>query len=376
MALTLNWRLRQVAEEVRMRCSSKIKKLGVGFILMGSLVGGLVTAGHAASVAQTSDQSAATCPMTAGASITSYNRFGTAFRMNRLSDNANGGASYEAVVNPHFTTDANVPVSMVDAMRQRYDACLAQVGTISGPGSDTLIIRTAHADETSTLPPVSIALMPNGRSNMLNWGTKEDCATLTHETLHLLGLVDLYLESGSPLHYMDDPVSNYNCRSKGPSDGIMYDQEKGAGLTYGYYERLYCSCDSDGFRACSKALAALTSVPDSCPALTNESLVPAYDINLLNDSTDPNHTIQSFIDEGLVAGKLAENYSYESEKKVKGQKPLLYPAEFREITQPGCKDQNSVYESCAANAYRSTSDSGGCKTPKAPQCDDANLWLQ
>jgi hypothetical protein len=399
-----------------MRCSSKIKKLkklGVALLLVSSLVGGIVSSGHAddgdstppviveptqsqsgaplviapaitvqpeifalAPVAQAPLVTAPSCPMAVGSSVTSYNRFATAYRINRLSDNANGGASYEAVVNPTFTLGAAVPASSIDVIKQRYGVCLAQVGVISGPGNDTLTIRTANAAEKATLPTVSIALKIDGRTNMVSWGVSEDCSTLTHETLHLLGLVDLYTEGdGPPTHYMDDPASNYNCRVNGPSDGIMFDQEKGAALTYGYYKAIYCSCDSDGFRACSKELSTISGVPDACPALTNESTPGGYEINVLNDPLDSNHTIQKFIDDGLVAGKHEESWSFHGEKKITGLKPLLYPAEFREITQPGCKDQNSVYESCAANAYRSTSDRGGCKTP-APQCSDPNLWLQ
>lgn len=44
---------------------------------------------------------------------------------------------------------------------------------------------------------------------------------------------------------------------------------------------------------------------------------------------------------------------------------ILYPAQFRAITAPGCQTENRTYYACAANAYRSAPT--GC-TPPPPEC--------
>lgn len=44
---------------------------------------------------------------------------------------------------------------------------------------------------------------------------------------------------------------------------------------------------------------------------------------------------------------------------------ILYPAQFRAITAPGCQTENRTYYACAANAYRSSQ--GGCSNPP-PEC--------
>ena len=62
------------------------------------------------------------------------------------------------------------------------------------------------------------------RQNSATYTPATDCATLLHEVLHLLGLVDEYKEAATEI---PDPVTGKNrpvdfqCRPLGPPDSIM-----------------------------------------------------------------------------------------------------------------------------------------------------------
>ncbi|MNS77471.1 hypothetical protein D3C72_1110530 [compost metagenome] len=55
---------------------------------------------------------------------------------------------------------------------------------------------------------------------------------------------------------------------------------------------------------------------------------------------------------------------------------VLYPAQFRTITSPGCFAKNSLYYSCARDAYsRPFKFRGNCHA-KPKECSDTQDWLR
>jgi hypothetical protein len=66
------------------------------------------------------------------------------------------------------------------------------------------------------------------RANSANWKSHSACSLMMHESMHLLSLVDEYIETArtKPVVVNGKKVNRleYNCRAAGPDDSLMSDQ--------------------------------------------------------------------------------------------------------------------------------------------------------
>jgi hypothetical protein len=290
------------------------------------------------------------------------------YLLKRVGDNADGTQAYEAVLNIHFLPKAGENLD-TDAMMKFTQNCYAALPPIVNTDGTTLKIRMADADEVAPVRNINLTGKPMVREDMVDWSTLSNCRVITHESLHLLGLVDLYKE---PLLKTATGSLAYDCRKVGPADSVMRDYIQ-AHFSNNLYMSNSCSCDHS---SCLKEISAIKETPTACPALADSSSFPLH-LNEYDIATDPSSA--KFFDENykpyLETGKLSDwIYTYYSLQP--DHHAFLYPAEFRMITAPGCHEKNSVYLQCASEAYRSSSNVNGCGDPTPSVCDDPNQWLQ
>lgn len=77
---------------------------------------------------------------------------------------------------------------------------------------------------------------------------------------------------------------------------------------------------------------------------------------------------------GMGGSKDSFLLSSRHSKRIKGS--FLYPAHFRAIIAPGCKEKNSLYYSCSRDAnFRPYKLIGSCNA-RPVQCRNEDEWLQ
>lgn len=185
---------------------------------------------------------------------------------------------------------ANTSVTS-DELFKKTKECLAGASTyMRSPSGEVLNIEVIGKSEQSKLPRSQrpqvnpIKIMPKGyRSNDMAYKEDIDCATITHEILHLMGLVDEYKETINKA-YVDvhsgklvpaksqqelerlleagdiKMIDRYQCRAVSTSDSIMRNQWDKLGNTIG--TQVTCGCEKlerqDGNSNCQE----MTSHPD------------------------------------------------------------------------------------------------------------------
>ncbi|HTL12607.1 MAG TPA: hypothetical protein VL588_08980, partial [Bdellovibrionota bacterium] len=151
-----------------------------------------------------------------------------------------GASSYKVEFNLHFT-----PEEQRAAIETRVRGCLTTSNAaLHGENGRTLemVLNTTDTD----IPQKNITVMSSTehRSNSGEWNPSINCNTITHEMLHLTGLVDEYQEQADGVIYNASTgesrhVSNFgagagsgetfllaqSCRAIGPSNSIMSHQD-------------------------------------------------------------------------------------------------------------------------------------------------------
>lgn len=155
--------------------------------------------------------------------------------------------NYQAILNVKFTQGAGSVTSQ--EMLARSKRCLAEASPfMKGPQNQNIELLVFSPEETNSLPSderpavnnVSIE-GPNFGTNAAAYNEKVDCATITHEILHLMGLCDEYEETRPEYTRF-----GWNCRviTKAPSimrDLSVYGKAVGQTLT--------CNCTTNTCRA-------------------------------------------------------------------------------------------------------------------------------
>jgi hypothetical protein len=145
------------------------------------------------------------------------------------------GRTYDARLNLKFKG----PVGVGALLRRKAEACYAEAerrGMLRGPDGQSLRISLLPPGTTEPGPAEITRRGNRYRSDSANWAAGISCATILHETLHLLGLVDEYPEQA--IGYRYDPRTGLiqsvedraeqaasDCRAVGPADSIMNDEE-------------------------------------------------------------------------------------------------------------------------------------------------------
>jgi hypothetical protein len=161
-----------------------------------------------------------------------FSDIAASYRLSRTGDQ-----SYRAELNLAFPQTAEG-----NAVRSRLTSCLSRInstlatGTPSTAGVGRLELAVSAPGATDP-PPRPIQILPaSGRSHSVAWESDIDCETMTHEMMHLLGLVDEYREqqlgyvhgppgSSPPYRWVERgaEVPGYACRTLGPSGSLMTD---------------------------------------------------------------------------------------------------------------------------------------------------------
>ena len=292
------------------------------------------------------------------------------YMLSKTTDARSGKVAYEAALNIQFTPKPGESAGIVDVISAQARTCYAAMHLQSEQG-EALNLRLADPSEQIPVTHVSVSSQPMARivsEDAFDWTTQADCATMFHESLHLLGLVDLYSE---PQMKSPNGQLAWDCRSTAP-ESIMNSLNY-ARLSSVAYQRTSCSCET---RTCARALDEISGTPTECPSSAETSQF-VIGIRQLDIDTDA-HTKALFESQyaPLLKGKREDQWTYSFLTAVASSKQALYPAEFRAITHPGCKS-NSVYYQCSKNAYLTSTAHGGsgCETPVLT-CNDPAVWLQ
>ncbi len=317
--------------------------------------------------------------------------------------------------------------------KQKAEKCLSEIKDfLKGPNGETLEISLlADSPQEINLPPdFSIHVgSKEVRDSSFEWSPNSDCSTITHEILHHLGLVDEYTETSSGFvvqengtirHQEEKAIKpEYDCRINGPKDSIMADPLNAFNKILPGKEILYCECVDlvlpaeidrplelgpvgepsgvaqknspeeekkirddlenravESEKKCFDTLKGISLQSGLCPqgtrAITKEITYSSWEKS------------QTPRDELTEAEKFEIDRSQHRrsirvrDKEVRSS--LLYPAQFRAITEPGCSLSNKVYYLCAREAYKTSRASYGkdrCDVGLPKECrEGGDAWLR
>ena len=116
-----------------------------------------------------------------------------------------------------------------------------------------------------------------------------------------------------------------------------------------------CGCETS---KCAAALDRLTGPPSACPEGSDGGIKPSFTASQFEIDTNP--AFAAFYRNEYapaLQGKRVNRWIYQwLTKEPATVSTILYPAEFRAITQPGCLSSNRLYYSCTQNAYFTTAE--------------------
>lgn len=255
--------------------------------------------------------------------------------------------------------DDLAPSALDNRYKDRVSACLKEYeGMLKNERSGRSL--TLRVVANAAIPVQSISVVAKGkRASAFAYPSDVGCPTILHELMHLLGLVDEYYDTPG-LH---EPMSD--CRPNGPADSLMSREDSAVQSTLPStaYSVEMCQCDVKG---------------DACWALAEKNRgdkCPAGTTSFLKD-------IPPDVKTSLNVFNTSEAFALNDKRIPNGvakaaHTSMLYPAHFRAITEPGCRDVNENYYGCVINAYRSSkSTTGGC-LPKPEACKwNSHKWLE
>lgn len=267
-------------------------------------------------------------------------------------------------------------------------------------GSRIFTLRDEPTDKRKRKRTTTIYLnKENKRANSLEWNPNDiDCATITHELLHHLGLLDEYEERVTG--YFTDPATGevvkplpydptaigagtgtstttssgpgpsgspapifhnaYSCRTLAPETSVMNDQRAAleAAKNGVFVGTLWgCSCPESNPNCLSRYSR------EDLEAKGRQHVCPpeahAHDQPWSGDRKEDRVDV---IQTGMMHTQV---------KRQKSRGTLLYPAHFRAIVFAGCWEKNATYYSCTAEAY---TDKCIARDPKCESGTDS--WLQ
>lgn len=206
--------------------------------------------------------------------------------------------------------------------------------------SDGTKIQLHLSNGSSEIDNNMVAVAPSQhRSNMGSWSRDIDCSGIIHEALHLLGLCDGY------------PEGRYNCRSIEPEHSIM----------------------SNDRIALSETFDLLNCGPGQNSGATNLSQAPS-----VSSMTCSNGGARQNIMTHLTRDQMNRYRDQHPQDQLfysrsENQRPPLFPAHTRLITQPYCGSANERYINCSKNSIRGKAE--GC-LPSPSYCGKGSTYLQ
>jgi hypothetical protein len=318
-----------------------------------------------------------------------------------------GSNGYRVELNVSF--DAGLPADSVDAglftsrTTTQVNECLSSYGgQLTGPGGERLDIVLGNPSGPPVPPPITIGFdqSADARPNARTWSgsmvttlpgsqvTAPNCATILHELLHRLGLVDEYEERATG-HHIDPATGGLayvekgaeegylgsDCRARGPRDSVMAHQDEAVTRPQGAYRAFSCSCEglaSSQLSACRTALAGSSDSALECPkevggggagARISMPGVPA--------PTGPALAAYNAVTPGISADGNSRTF-----RSYTPPRSILDPAHFRAITQPGCASANRLLYTCSRAAYATSRAHAGSGCPRLPAACGTEGWLR
>jgi len=293
------------------------------------------------------------------------------YKLSRTRDMKTGDTVYEAAINIQFTPKAGENASVIDAITETTKTCYAAADIVSAQG-EHLHLRLATASDEG-IPATQVTVNSNSSQRMVSedaydWSTQADCPTTLHESMHLLGLVDLYYE---PTYKNAAGQLQWNCRATA-DDSLMDSLAFAEYASSGFVEN-QCGCTT---AACSAILDKIDSVPSACPGGTDSD---PFTIGMTQLDIDTDPAVQAKFQSEfapLLKGQRTDQWVYRFLVPAQPTQKVLYPAEFRAITQPGCSS-NTIYYQCSKNAYLTSTENGGSGCVNRPTiCDQHGQWLE
>lgn len=171
-----------------------------------------------------------------------------------------GDNNYEATLTLDFK-DNGGSVSPEQMMAQ-VNSCLGNVNPfLRGPGGKKISLRALSPKEASEQIPAGerpsvepIRIQPDGTQiDAQNITGKADCATITHELLHHLGLCDEYKEGRTNIvaPMVRSRAEEWSCRNVTSRPSIMKNHQEAFNMTIP--RKLTCECTDD---ICKKTLVS------------------------------------------------------------------------------------------------------------------------
>jgi hypothetical protein len=295
-------------------------------------------------------------------------------------DPESGLKIYDVIINFKFSPAPGDSPNVVDDMKKIATNCFDAVGIIRGPDGDGMRIRFAN-EKDQGLPaeyPLQVTAKVLDRENSKMWSTSSrlGCAMTIHETMHELGLGDIYLDKEYKVKAPDGSMRTlYNCRSTG-AESIMGDNLQLI-LNYSqpYYTFMTCKCNVWG--KCNKDFAKLSGVPQECPA---GSTIQKNDQIFTSDFYLKTHPeLEPEFESKVVPSMKGQydggRYNVTVKNVPRADFSILYPAEFRAVVHPFCHAKNETYYRCTYYSYWSDFQLKDGVCGKEAICDSP-AWLK
>ena len=264
-------------------------------------------------------------------------------------------------------------------MRDKIQKCLEWINPhLLGPDNKKLELelidptesKIKKYDEITNWITVSEKKIP--RENSGFYSLQTSCPVIAHELLHLLGLVDEYKEP------IDIPWYEQDCRSLGPPDSIMANHEEATDFNNEFPQKMFVSCCVCKDNSCKNISESDVRSLKACP--TGYDMISMYLKSTKEGASlgqSGNYMLCSSMGKGFMGMNEQKNsflLSTRPSGRIKGS--FLYPAQFRSIISPGCKDKNRTYYSCSRDSYfRPYKLVGHCNS-KPKECQNHEDWLK
>lgn len=283
------------------------------------------------------------------------------------------------------TLRARENTDLTKKMRSKIEKCLEWINPhLLGPDNKKLEIELIDNSSESSAKKyreienwVSVSEEKISRHNSGFYSLQTSCPVIAHELLHLLGLVDEYREPIKMSWYEQE------CRSFGPPDSIMANHNEATDFSDEFPQKMVISCcickNNKCLKNANRDVRSLKTCPSGYDTInsyakrskegetTGQALNQIYCTSLGSGFTGMSGSKDSGSNDSFLL-------SSRPSKRIEGS--FLYPAHFRAIVAPGCKEKNKLYYSCSRDAYFRPYKLIGSCSARPVQCQSEDEWLQ
>ncbi|MBI5623486.1 MAG: hypothetical protein HZB91_03415 [Elusimicrobia bacterium] len=328
-----------------------------------------------AAAAAAARAAASPCALLPGETIQRTIR-GRSFEVRRLDDDSAGRQRYRLRIPVRFVRHRELPAprDFKEKMASLAARCYAEAApAMLGPEGERIELELVQAGRGAAEIEVfgGYAWVP-----FTQWSVDYNCPTLVHETMHLLGLPDVYPLTERPYEVDDDGrwvrwikedeadalppgrrkrLPRY-CRPPGPEDSLLHDQYeayRAAGLSLGKADFLWVH-------------------RHECPRRSKDDAEPGKYLHCVEmKAAMPPGRREDGPGESALAAFNALGLGREA---ARAKPSLFYPNEARALLRgPACDEKVRKFEACAANSDRKEEE--GC-LPVPEDCAQGRAgWL-